>query len=546
MIENLKAKKHKFNKLPNIYITSLFLEILSDNKKIDFIYDEVINNCFKNQIINKKDLYFILEKELENIKNFLINLEIIDQKNKVKNMELFSFLLDKQNLFNLYFENDETLLDLINDDISKSINAINVENWAESTIKDLLDKKVINNITNDKKLVQLIKENKKGYIGFDPTAKSLHLGNYVMINVLNILNKNGIQTIPMVGGATGMIGDPSGKNQERNLLDIEKIIENKKSIIQQIKKLTNANLVIDNIENYEHMSFLDFLRTVGKLININYMLEKDVIKSRLETGISFTEFSYTLIQGYDFLQFYKKYDVALQIGGSDQWGNITTGVELIRKELGDQNLATGLTINLLLKNDGTKFGKSEKGAIFLDNTLTSSYEMYQFLLNQSDDDILKLFDFITPISNFEKAALKHFWNSNNIKKNRLLQKSLAKLLVKLIHSNEEYENSLKITKSLFLNNLEELTIEQLDIAFANAEKINFEKNFKKNIVDFLIEIGACNSKRESRELIQNNSISINNKKINSLEYIVNIADSLHKKYLIVKKGKKTNFIINLI
>lgn len=408
-------------------------------------------------------------------------------------------------------------------------------------LDDLKWRGILNSITNEDKLIEAINQNKAAYIGFDPSAKSLHLGNYVMLIMARRLQSYGIKTYAMIGGATGMIGDPSGKSAERNLLDEKTVNENKLAIKTQLEKYASKN-ILDNYDNFKDMNFLTFLRDVGKMVNINYLLEKDIIKSRLETtGLSYTEFSYNLIQSYDFLVFYKNYNVAIQVGGSDQWGNITAGIEMIRKSLGDENLACGLTLNLLTNSEGKKFGKSEKGAIFLDPSLTSPYAMYQFLINQSDADVIKLLKFLTLLSHDEINEIEKIQIAEPFK--RHAQHELAKWVITDIHGEAIYNRVKEISNILFNGDIKTLTISELKSAMNNVPSTNLDQT-EMNIVDFIIANKIVDSKRAARELISNNSIMINGDKINDLEFIVKKADAFNQEFTIIKKGKKNYFVTN--
>lgn len=407
-------------------------------------------------------------------------------------------------------------------------------------LNELKERGLINNITNDKKVEDFFsKKDKCLYVGFDPTAISLHLGNYVMISLLKRFKNNGFKTFAILGGATGMIGDPSGKASERNLLDIETIKKNMLGIEKQLIKFTGAN-IFNNYDIYKNMNILDFLRDVGKSINVNHVLEREIVKKRLETGISFTEFSYSIIQGYDFYYLYKNKNVSLQMGGSDQWANITAGIDYIRKHEGDINNACGITINLLVKSDGTKFGKSEKGAIYLDKDLTSPYEMYQFLINQTDDDVLKLLNFLSFKSLNEINTIIENHKKEPFKKEA--QKQLANEIVSTIHGEKELENAIKISECIFKNKIDELTNEELKIAFKSVPSYTSTES-SKNIVDLLVESNIADSKRIARELIDGKSIYVNNKLINSYDFIISKNESYNKEFSLVRKGKKNYFLI---
>lgn len=406
-------------------------------------------------------------------------------------------------------------------------------------IKELKERGIINNVTDEKKLQEAI-DNKLGvYIGFDPSFKSLHLGNYIMIHLLNLFAKAGLPTFAVLGGATGRIGDPSGKKAERPLLDLKILDANIEAVSKQLKKLANVKEVINNYDIYKNISLFSFLRNIGKLVNVNYLLEKDIIKTRLETGISFAEFTYNLIQGYDFVWLYNYKGVAIQCGGSDQWGNITTGLEMIRKVNGDKAKAVALTINLLTKADGTKFGKSEKGAVYLDPTITSPYEMYQFFLNQADEDLNKMFNFFSDLSIEEIKTLLAKHNEN--KGARLGQKTLAQEIITKIHGKDAYDQCLKISDALFYGKFDQLTLNELDIC---AKQFNLYKiNQDMNLVDFLIENKIIQSKRVFRELLQAKTLSVNNVVVDKEDFKLTNKLTYFDKYTIIKKGKKNYFML---
>lgn len=407
-----------------------------------------------------------------------------------------------------------------------------------NVISFLKQRNFISKISNEEKILKALKKGKGVYIGFDPSFKSLHLGNYIMINILNIFNKFNVKTFALIGGATGRVGDPSGKKNERQLLDLNLIENNIVSIKKQLEKLTNSEIV-NNYDFYKNLTFIDFLRDIGKKFTLNYLLEKEIIKTRLESGISFAEVSYNLIQGNDFLKLYENNNVGIQIGGSDQWGNITTGLELIRKKHGDEALACGMTINLLLKNDGSKFGKSDKGAIYLDHQITSVFEMYQFFINQDDQELQKLFMFFTilEIKEIDEILQEHSKN----KSLRYGQKKLAEIVITNIHGYEAYKQCLKIANALFNDEFNQLTLEELDLCFKQFISFTIENEIK--LYDFLIKNKIIESKRIFKELIANNSLFVNQEKIENYEFLLTIKNSYFNKYTIVKKGKKNYYII---
>ena len=396
-------------------------------------------------------------------------------------------------------------------------------------LDELKERKIFKDITNQEKFDKL-KGNESLYIGFDPTAESLHLGNYVQMTILKRFELLGYKPIAVLGGATGMIGDPSGKSEERNLLSNEQLKTNKTKIKNQLEKFGFE--VIDNFDFYKDMSIIEFLRDIGKLLNVNYMISKDVVASRLETGISFTEFSYQLIQGWDFKKLYDEKNVRIQIGGSDQWGNITAGVELIRKTVGDENLAVGITTNLLTTSDGKKFGKSEGNAIWLDKEMTTPFELYQYLMSSNDNDLETLFNWITFISleEIQEILSKHKQDPSK----RFGQKQLAFELVKDIHGEQEANNAITLTEILFgKKDVKDITTEQ---ALMLSGAIPTFKNIKGNIKDVLIETKLAQSNREAREFIEN-GVLINGIKIENEEYEVDNT-SFDGKANIIKRGKK--------
>lgn len=408
-------------------------------------------------------------------------------------------------------------------------------NWLE----DLQWRGLINAITNEAKLIKIVEDKRAAYVGFDPSAASLHLGNYVMIMMVRRLNLAGIKTYAIVGGATGMIGDPSGKSSERNLLDQATVEHNKKAIIGQLTKYATSNIV-DNYDHFKDMNYLTFLRDVGKLVNINYLLEKEIIKSRLETtGLSYTEFSYNLIQSYDFLKLYQEKNVHLQIGGSDQWGNITAGIEMIRKVVGDDNTAVGMTMNLLTNSEGKKFGKSEKGAIYLDKNLTSPYEMYQYLINQSDEDVIKLLKVFTLLSKEEIEAIEAQHLADP--KARIAQNALANWVLTDIHGEAELKNVIEISQKLFKGDIHDMKASDLKAAFQTVPTAVVNEN-EYNILDFLVQAQVVSSKTQARELVTTNAILINGLKVNDVDFTVTKSDAFDQEFTVIRKGKKNYFI----
>ena len=373
------------------------------------------------------------------------------------------------------------------------------------------------------------------YLGTDPTAPSLHIGHYSSLMTAKRLAKAGHHPIILVGGATGLIGDPR-PTAEREIISKETVDNNIKGIKSQIEKIFDGNVeVVNNYDWMKDMNVMDFLRDVGKYISINYMLDQDIIRRRLETGITFAEFTYTLLQGYDFLHLYQEKNCIMQAAGSDQWGNITTGIDLINKKLNKN--AYAFTMPLILDSNGNKFGKSEGNALWLDKTKTSSYALYQYLINTSDDKVeeyLKVFTFLSK-EKIEDIIKKH----KEKPEERIAQKILAKEFITDLHDKNEYEKALKISEALFSEDITKLSSEDI---IDNLKDVKNVKINEGNIVDVLTEAGVFSSKRESRELISGNAISINNVKINDLEYIIKKDIAIDNKLILIRKGKKNYYI----
>lgn len=390
------------------------------------------------------------------------------------------------------------------------------------------------------------------YVGFDPTASSLHIGNLVPIMLLVHYQRCGHKPIALVGGATGLIGDPSGKNSERTLLTTEEIQYNLSLIKPQLElflDFDSGNLsaeIVNNMDWFKNVNMVSFLRDIGKYLTLNYMMAKDSVQNRMETGISFTEFSYQLIQAYDFYHLYKTKKCEVQIGGSDQWGNITAGIELIKKIQGQK--AYALTTPLLTKSDGTKFGKTEQGNIWLDAARTSSYKFYQYWLNVSDEDAQKWIKIFTTFSQNEISEISN--NHNKEPHLRILQKALAKSITCRVHGDDAYNQSLRVSDILFgkktQNKLQEITEKEFLMVFEGVDQYKVSKsNFSQDLdpINLLTELsGVFDSKGEVRRLITSNALSINKIKIR-LDSLISKADLLNNKYLLIQKGKKHYSII---
>ena len=375
------------------------------------------------------------------------------------------------------------------------------------------------------------------YCGTDPTGDSLHVGHLLPFLTLKRFAKYGHKPVVLVGGGTGIIGDPSGRSEERQLQSLETIAENAKKLENQLRNIFRGDENIEFVNNGDwlgKMSMIEFLRDYGKLINVNYMLAKDSVSSRLENGLSFTEFSYTLLQGIDYAYLNEHHGVKMQLGGSDQWGNITTGLEIMRKLRGDVE-AYGFTIPLMLKSDGTKFGKSTGGAVWLDPEKTTPYEFYQFWFNTADNDTISA---IKKFTFLEKEEIKKLEESLAKEPHlRLAQKALAEELVKIVHGEAALESALNITKALFSGNIKELTFDELKVAVKGMPKAQLPKD-DINIVDFLVESGVVTSKRQAREDVNNGAISINGDKVTDLAFIIDSSSRLEDSFTVVRRGKK--------
>ena len=406
----------------------------------------------------------------------------------------------------------------------------------------------------------LMESMRSAYVGFDPTADSLHIGNLVPIMLLAHYQRCGHRPVALVGGATGMIGDPSGKSNERNLLDEKTLRHNQDSIKNQLAHFLdfesdadNAAILVNNYDWMKDFSFLEFIRDVGKHITVNYMMAKDSVKNRISSesseGMSFTEFTYQLVQGYDFLHLYKNNDCSLQMGGSDQWGNITTGTELIRRVGGGKGFA--ITCPLITKSDGSKFGKSEGGNVWLDANRTSPYKFYQYWLNSSDDDAekyIKIFTFLT--EDVINGLIKEHQEAPHL---RVLQKRLAEEITEMVHSKEDLENAIKASAILFgkstsddLKQLNEQTF--LDV-FDGVPQTEISKDDIENGLDIIAALaekgGFLKSNGEARRALKENSISVNKEKVKD-GYSISTKDLINDKFVLLQRGKKNYFVLRLV
>ena len=374
-------------------------------------------------------------------------------------------------------------------------------------------------------------------IGTDPTADSMHIGHYSSFLISKRLAKAGHHPILLVGGATGLIGDPK-PDAERPMISKEEVEHNFKGLKKQAEDLFGFE-VVNNWDWIKDINVIDFLRDYGKYFNVNYMLAKDKVKSRMESGITFAEFSYMILQALDFLYLYENRGVTLQVAGSDQWGNITSGIELIRKKLDKE--AYGMVMPLVTDSTGKKFGKTEGNALWLDKNKTSSYEMYQYLINLEDSMIIEYLKKLTflskeEIDKIEKEHLEH-------PEKRVAHQALAHEIIVDLHGEEEFNKAVKMSEALFSGNVKDLNAKDIDILFKDAEKKILDK--EKNIVDFLVEQNICSSKREAREFVSGGTISINGDKVTDLEKNLSKKDSIEGKYIILRRGKKKYFVISV-
>ncbi len=392
-------------------------------------------------------------------------------------------------------------------------------------IKDLSSEDLIDKLNNEKLTF---------YLGTDPTADSLHIGHYSTFLVAKRLQKAGHNPILLVGGATGLVGDPRGTG-EREKADAKVIQSNFEKLKAQVERLFGIKCV-NNYDWFKDVNYIDFLRDYGKYINVNYMINKDLVKRQLEIGISYAEFSYMLIQGVDFKHLHDNYGVTLQIGGSDQWGNLTTGIEIIRKLTGEEVYA--FSIPLAVDSQGKKMGKSEGNAVWLDINKTSAYELYQYLYNLEDsmmEAYLKRFTFLSK-SEIEEIMKKHL----EAPEKRIAQETLAHEVVRDIHGEEEYQKAVEISRALFSGDIKKLPADQIGKIFSKVDHVDIKE--EENIVDFLVNGKICSSKREAREFINSGSIYVNGDKVDSLEYNVGRENALDNKYIVIRKGKKKYFL----
>ena len=410
-------------------------------------------------------------------------------------------------------------------------------------VDELKARGLVKDFSNEDEVRELLNTKQTIYCGFDPSASSMHVGNFVMISMLMRLQRAGHKIIAIVGGATGMIGDPSGKSKERNLQGVETLKANTECIKNQLERFIDLSdpekgMILNNYEWLGNMDLLTYLRDFGKFFPVNYMLSKDIVASRLEAGVSYTEFSYMILQSIDFLKLHQNYGCSMQIGGGDQWGNLTSGLELIRKVEGQEAKVGCFTVPLLLDQNGKKFGKSEGGALYLDAKLVSPYKIYQYFINVSDDDAaryLKVFSFksLEEIGEITKDHYEHLGA-------RIAQKALAYEIIELIHGKEKAEECKKMSEVLFSGEIKSLSKENIEELFGSLQ-VELAKG--QLLEDVLIAIKAASSKREAREFINGNAVAINGEKVCDLTHVVDEKDALFGEYVVIKRGKKNYYLV---
>lgn len=413
-------------------------------------------------------------------------------------------------------------------------------------LEDLKWRGAINQETDEEGLRELLNEKKISlYCGTDPTGDSLHIGHLIPFIMLKRFEMAGHHPYILVGGGTGSIGDPSGRKTERQLQTKEQVEYNVQALTEQVTRLFGGSGHVTFVNNFDWLSqfnLLDFLRDYGKEFNVNTMIRKDVVASRLENGISFTEFTYQILQSIDFLTLYRDHDVQLQIGGSDQWGNITAGIDLIHKKEGQDAKVFGLTIPLMLKADGTKFGKTAGGAVWLDPKKTSPYEFYQFWLNQDDRDVVKYLKYFTFLSHDEIDALAEKVKTQPEK--REAQRALAREVTTFVHGENAMHEAEKISEILFSGDIKELTAEQVEQVFGKMPSVEVSRE-KQNLVIWLVDNGIEPSRRQAREDVKNGAIRVNGERIQDLEYELNPTAAFDGKYVVIRRGKKKYFLVKV-
>ncbi|MFC7392177.1 tyrosine--tRNA ligase [Scopulibacillus cellulosilyticus] len=410
-------------------------------------------------------------------------------------------------------------------------------------LQDLEYRGLINQVTDEEGLREALKKPLKFYCGFDPTGDSLHVGHLLIITTMMRFEKAGHLPIALVGGGTGLIGDPSGRSTERSLNEhnvVEGYAQNIKDQLSRFLDFENQSTLANNFDWLGGLSLIEFLRDIGKHFSVNYMLSKESVSTRLEAGLSFTEFSYMMLQSFDYLNLYEKENCRLQIGGSDQWGNITAGLELIRRK-GHEEPAFGLTFPLITKSDGTKFGKTAGGAIWLDPEKTTPYEFYQFWINTDDRDVIRFLKYFTFLSKEEVEALEK--EVETAPEKRAAQKKLAEEVVKMVHGEKALHQAIKISEALFSGNLKDLTAEEIQQGFKDVPSYTIENKDDIGLIDLLVASGLTPSKRQAREDITNGAVYINGERQTELNYIVTANDRIEDQFVIIRRGKKKYMLI---
>lgn len=406
---------------------------------------------------------------------------------------------------------------------------------------DLDNRGLLDAYSDKEKIHELLKTPQTIYCGFDPSNKSMQLGNFIMIHMLSRLQKAGHRIIAVVGGATGMIGDPSGKKSERGFLSPEDVNHNAQCLKAQLSKYldfsdSSKGLCINNYDWWSQINVINYLRDFGKLMPVNYMLAKEIVKSRLEVGISYTEFSYMILQAGDFWNIRQKYDCVMQIGGGDQWGNLTTALDFVKKKEGDKCPCQVFSVKLITDSNGKKFGKSEKGALFLDPSMTSPFIIYQYFINVADADVrryLYIFD-DRPLEELDAIVKEH----ETAPEKRFGQKTLAYSVTSLVHGTDAANECIKMTEAIFSGDFKNLKKESLIELAKSLEGKEIDGGV--SLVDALITSGLASSKREAREFVSGNAVSVNGEKISDPNYVLDTNNALHRKVFFLKRGKKNN------
>ena len=403
--------------------------------------------------------------------------------------------------------------------------------------EDLKYRGLVKDISSPELEEKLNNEKLTFYIGTDPTADSMHIGHFSSFLIATRLAKYGHKPILLVGGATGLIGDPK-PSKERQMITKEQVEKNVEGLTKQAKEIFGFE-VVNNYDWIKDISTIDFLRDYGKYINVNYMLDKDIIQRRLESGITFCEFAYTILQGLDFVHLYEDKNVTLQVAGSDQWGNITTGIELARKKL-DKELY-GMTMPLVLDSNGVKFGKTEGNALWLDKNKTSSYELYQYLINADDNCVI---DYLKKLTFLTKEEIENIEKEHKEKPElRLAQKTLAKEVITFLHGNEEYEKALSISEALFSGNVKELSLKDIEVGLKGVPTFEVEEN--TTLIDVLVNNGICQSRRETREFLNAGSITLNGDKVSDENTLITKELAIEGQIIVLRRGKKKNYILKI-